>query len=116
MFINARNKTIETEVYCRNEFGRTVTQPTAHIRQDIQQAFGSIIQINTIRKEPYLFASHGRAATHKPFITKFKIATRLRWCKARRQRTVDSGNEFSRAINEDLHSIVGMAGFGFVVC
>ncbi|GIY95925.1 hypothetical protein CEXT_362941 [Caerostris extrusa] len=40
------------------------------IREGFQQASGSIVSMNTIRKEAHLHGFHGRAASHKPLITK----------------------------------------------
>ncbi|KFM60251.1 Transposable element Tc1 transposase, partial [Stegodyphus mimosarum] len=45
--------------------------------------------MNTIRKEAHLLGFHGRAAAHKPLITKSNRAARLMWCKAHRNLTVD---------------------------
>ncbi|GIY60954.1 transposable element Tc1 transposase [Caerostris extrusa] len=61
----------------------------ALIREECQQASGSIVSMNTIRKEAHLHGFHGRAAAHKPLITKSNRAARLMWCKAHRNWTVD---------------------------
>ena len=49
----------------------------------------TVVSINTIRKEAYLLGFHGRAAAHKRLITKSNRAARLRWCKARKNSSVD---------------------------
>ena len=41
----------------------------ALIREEFQQASGSIVSMNIIRKEVQLLGFHGRAAAHKPLIT-----------------------------------------------
>ncbi|KFM60003.1 hypothetical protein X975_19702, partial [Stegodyphus mimosarum] len=48
----------------------------ALIREEFQQASGSIVSMNTIRKEAHLLGFHGRAAAHKPLITKSNRAAR----------------------------------------
>ena len=59
------------------------------IREEFQQATGTVVSMNTIRKEAHLLGYHGRAAAHKPLITKSNRAARLTWCKERRQWTVE---------------------------
>ncbi|KFM67887.1 hypothetical protein X975_15381, partial [Stegodyphus mimosarum] len=54
----------------------------ALIREELQQTSGSIVSMNTIHKEAHLLVFHGRAAAHKPLITKSNSAARLMWCKA----------------------------------
>lgn len=71
------------------EIRKNRTQPMAHILQEFQQASGSVVSMNTIRKEAHLLGFHGRAAAHKPLITKSNRAARLMWCKAHRKWTVD---------------------------
>ncbi|GIX69291.1 transposable element Tc1 transposase [Caerostris extrusa] len=71
------------------EIRKNRTQPMALIREEFQQASGSIVSMNTIRKEAHLHGFHGRAAAHKPLITKSNRAARLMWCKAHRNWTVD---------------------------
>lgn len=71
------------------EIRKNRTHPMGHILQEFQQASGSVVSINTIRKEAHLLGFHGRAAAHKPLITKSNRAARLKWCKAHRNWTVD---------------------------
>ncbi|KFM60000.1 Transposable element Tc1 transposase, partial [Stegodyphus mimosarum] len=71
------------------EIRKNCTQPMALIREEFQQASGSIVSMNTIRKEAHLLGFHGRATVHKPLITKSNRAARLVWCKAHRNSTVD---------------------------
>ena len=71
------------------EIRKNRAQPMALIRDEFQQASGSIVSMNTIRKEAHLLGFHGRAAAHKPLITKSNRAARLMWCKAHRNWTVD---------------------------
>ncbi|GIY27970.1 transposable element Tc1 transposase [Caerostris extrusa] len=52
------------------EIRKNRTQPMALIREEFQQASGSIVSMNTIRKEAHLHGFYGRAAAHKPLITK----------------------------------------------
>ncbi|KFM67704.1 Transposable element Tc1 transposase, partial [Stegodyphus mimosarum] len=59
------------------------------IREEFQQASRSIVSMNTIRKEAHLLGFHGRAAVHKPLITKSNRDAQLMWCKAHRNCTVD---------------------------
>ncbi|GIX81749.1 hypothetical protein CEXT_133591 [Caerostris extrusa] len=66
------------------EIRKNRTQPMALIREQFQQASGSIVSMNTIRKEAHLHGFHGRAAAHKPLITKSNRAARLMWYKAHR--------------------------------
>ncbi|GIY99341.1 transposable element Tc1 transposase [Caerostris extrusa] len=66
------------------EIRKNRTQPRALIREEFQQASGSIVSMNTIRKEAHLHGFHGRAAAHKPLITKSNLSIRLMWCKAHR--------------------------------
>ena len=56
-----------------------------NIREELQQASGSVVSMNTIRKESHLLGYHGRAAVHKPMITKSNSAARLMWGKERRE-------------------------------
>ncbi|GIY67845.1 transposable element Tc1 transposase [Caerostris darwini] len=70
------------------ELRKNRTQPMAVIRKEFQRASGSIVAMNTIRKEAHLQGFHGRAAAHKPLITKSNRATLLMWCKAHRNWTV----------------------------
>ncbi|KAG8192931.1 hypothetical protein JTE90_025638 [Oedothorax gibbosus] len=63
------------------EIWKNRTQPMALIREEHQQASGSIVSMNTIRKEAHLLGFHGHAAAHKPLITEFNLAARLMWCK-----------------------------------
>ncbi|GIY23560.1 transposable element Tc1 transposase [Caerostris extrusa] len=56
------------------EIRKNRTQPMALIRDEFQQASGSIVSMNTIRKEAHLHGFHGRAAAHNPFITKSPTA------------------------------------------
>ncbi|GIX74031.1 transposable element Tc1 transposase [Caerostris darwini] len=58
------------------EIRKNRTQPMALIREEFQQASGSIVSMNTIRKEAHLHGFHGRAAAHKPLITKSNRAAR----------------------------------------
>ena len=71
------------------EIRKNRTQPMALIRDEFLQASGSIVSMNTIRKEAHLLGFHGRASVHKPLITKSNRAARLIWCKAHRNWTVD---------------------------
>ncbi|GIY83098.1 transposable element Tc1 transposase [Caerostris darwini] len=71
------------------EIRKNRTQPMALIREEFQQASGSIVSMNTIRKEAHLHGFHSRAAVHKPLITTSNHAARLMWCKAHRNWTVD---------------------------
>ncbi|GIY14008.1 transposable element Tc1 transposase [Caerostris extrusa] len=71
------------------EIRKNRNQPMALIREEFQQASGSIVSMNTIRKEAHLHGFHGRAAAHKPLITKSNRAARLMWCKAHRNWTVE---------------------------
>ncbi|KFM62165.1 Transposable element Tc1 transposase, partial [Stegodyphus mimosarum] len=71
------------------EIWKNRTQPMALIREEFQQASGSIVSMNTIRKEAHLLGFHGRAAAHKALIIKSNRAARLMWCKAHRNWTVD---------------------------
>ncbi|GIY40631.1 transposable element tcb1 transposase [Caerostris extrusa] len=48
------------------EIRKNRTQPMALIREEFQQASGSIVSMNTIRKEAHLHGFHGGAAAHKP--------------------------------------------------
>ncbi|GIY48088.1 transposable element Tc1 transposase [Caerostris extrusa] len=64
------------------EIRKNRTQSIALIREEFQQVSGSIVSMNTIRKEAHLHCFHGRAAAHKPLITKSNRAARLMWCKA----------------------------------
>ncbi|GIY63825.1 c-Maf-inducing protein [Caerostris extrusa] len=59
------------------EIRKNRTQPMALIREEFQQASGSIVSMNTIRKEAHLHGFHGRAAAHKPLITKSNRAVRM---------------------------------------
>ncbi|GIY32387.1 transposable element Tc1 transposase [Caerostris extrusa] len=52
---------------CSPEIRKNRTQPMALIHEEFQQASGSIVSMNTIRKEAHLRGFHGRAAAHKPF-------------------------------------------------
>ncbi|GFW32122.1 hypothetical protein TNCV_2601481 [Trichonephila clavipes] len=47
-----------------------------HKLQEFQQALGTVVLINTIRKEEHSLGLHGRV-----LITKSNHAARLRWCK-----------------------------------
>ncbi|GIY31257.1 transposable element Tc1 transposase [Caerostris darwini] len=71
------------------EIRKNRTQQMALIREEFQQASGSIVSMNTIRKEAHLHGFHGRTAAHKPLITKSNRAAQLMWCKAHRIWTVD---------------------------
>ncbi|GIY06052.1 protein-tyrosine sulfotransferase [Caerostris extrusa] len=64
------------------EIRKNRTQPMALIREEFQQANGSIVSMNTIRKEAHLHGFHGRAAAHKPLITKYNRSARLMWGKS----------------------------------
>ena len=55
----------------------------------VQQASGTVVSVNIIRKEAHLLGYHGRAAAHKPLITKSNRAAQLSWYKAWRQWTVE---------------------------
>ncbi|GIY00567.1 transposable element Tcb1 transposase [Caerostris darwini] len=74
------------------EIRKNRTQPMALIREKFQQASGSIVSMNTIRKEAHLHGFHGRAAAHKHLITKSNRAVRLTWCKAHRNWTDDNAS------------------------
>src|SRR5215510_11052761 len=65
------------------------TQLVADIREEFQQASGTVVSMNTIRKEADLLGYHGCAAAHKPLITKSNSSARIMWCKERRQWTVE---------------------------
>ncbi|GIY24822.1 hypothetical protein CEXT_674851 [Caerostris extrusa] len=54
-----RNWEIETDE-CSPEIRKNRTQPMALIREEFQQASGSIVSMNTIRKEAHLHGFHGR--------------------------------------------------------
>ena len=71
------------------EIRKNHIQPMALIREEFQQASGSIVSMNSIHKEAHLLGFYGRAAAHKPLITKSNRAARLMWCKAHRNWTVD---------------------------
>ena len=77
----------------RRVLSRTIrknrTLPIAHIREEFQQASGTVVSVNIIRKEAHLLGYHGRAAAHKPLITKSNRAAQLSWYKAWRQWTVE---------------------------
>ncbi|GFX81056.1 transposable element Tc1 transposase [Trichonephila clavipes] len=60
-----------------------------HIIQKLQQAFGTVVLINVIRKEAHFLGFHGHGTTHNPLITKSNHAFRLRWCKALQNWTLD---------------------------
>ncbi|GIX82171.1 transposable element Tc1 transposase [Caerostris extrusa] len=65
------------------EIRKNRTQPMALIREEFQQASGSIVSMNTIRQGSiFCMVFHGRAATHKPLITKSNRAARLMWGRA----------------------------------
>ncbi|GIY78346.1 transposable element Tc1 transposase [Caerostris darwini] len=59
------------------EIRKNRTQPMALIGEEFQQESGSIVSMNTIRKEAHLHGFHGLAAAHKPLITKSNRAARL---------------------------------------
>ncbi|GIY99191.1 transposable element Tc1 transposase [Caerostris extrusa] len=59
------------------EIRKNRIQPMALIREEFQQASGSIVSVNTIRTEAHLHGFHGRAAAHKPLITKSNRAARM---------------------------------------
>ncbi|GIZ00389.1 transposable element Tc1 transposase [Caerostris extrusa] len=79
------------------EIRKNRTQPMALIREEFQQASGSIVSMNTIRKEAHLHGFHGRAAAHKPLITKSNRAARLMWCKSTSKLNCRSFGVFSAA-------------------
>ncbi|GFX04690.1 transposable element tcb1 transposase [Trichonephila clavipes] len=60
-----------------------------HILQEFQQASGTVIAINAIRKEVHLLGFHGRTDSNKSLNTKSNHAARLRWCRTLRNWTVD---------------------------
>lgn len=60
----------------------------AHICQELQQAPGYIVSMNTSRKGAHLFGFHSSAIARNPLITKSNCAT-SRWCKARRQEALE---------------------------
>ncbi|KFM60059.1 hypothetical protein X975_20488, partial [Stegodyphus mimosarum] len=59
------------------EIRKNRTQPMAHILQEFQQAAGSVVLMSTIRNKTHLLGFLGRAAAHKPLITKSNNAARL---------------------------------------
>ncbi|GIZ03878.1 transposable element Tc1 transposase [Caerostris extrusa] len=60
------------------EIRKNRTLPMPLIHEEFQQVSGSIVSMNTIRKEAHLHGFHGRAAAHKPLITKSNRAARER--------------------------------------
>ena len=71
------------------EIRKNRTKPMVHMIQQFPKVTMTVVSINTIRKEAHLLGFHGRAAAHKPLITKSNRAARLRWCKARKNCSVD---------------------------
>ncbi|GFW64267.1 transposable element tcb1 transposase [Trichonephila clavipes] len=69
-----------------------------HVLQEFQQVSGTVVSINDISKEAHLLGFYGPAAAHKPLITKYNPAARLRWCKTLRKCTL---NEWKQVLRSD---------------
>ena len=54
------------------------TKPISDILQEKQKTTMTVVSMNIISKEAHLLGFHGRAATHKPLITKLNHAAWLR--------------------------------------
>lgn len=77
----------------RRSLRRVVTSNRKSSLQKVSQEFrlasGSDVSDHTIRRELHALGFHGRAAAHKPMITKQNACRRLQWCKAHRRWTVE---------------------------
>ena len=56
---------------------------------EFQNSSGTMVCTKTLRRELNTMGFHGRAAAHKPHISKVNARRRLEWCKARRQWTLE---------------------------
>jgi hypothetical protein len=67
-----------------------LNQPSsATLTTEFQTASGSNVSTRTVRWELHEMGFHGRAAAHKPKITKRNAKRWLDWCKARRRWTLE---------------------------
>ena len=87
----------------------------AHTLQEFQKATTTVVLINTIRKEAHLLGFHGRAAVHKPLITKSNRADRLKWCMHVKIVSQMSGNRFFGVMKLGSISVSRMAESEFGV-
>ena len=59
------------------------------LAQEFREASSSTASDHTVRREINKLGFHGRAAVHKPLITRTNATRRLQWCRERRHWTVD---------------------------
>ena len=71
----------------KREIMKNRKESFTNIHRDFCEATGAMVSTRTLRKEAHALGFHGRAAAHKPMITKTNRAARLRWAKEHRNWT-----------------------------
>jgi hypothetical protein len=83
-------KLIEKDCWVMKPISRTNRQSSvATLRPEFQTSSGSNVSTITVCQELHEMGFHGRAATHKPMITKCYAKRRLEWCNARHHWTLE---------------------------
>ena len=73
----------------KREIRKNRCTPMGNIHREFHMATGCSVSTKTMRNEAHALGYHGRAAVHKPLVTKGNRAARLQWAKEHREWTVE---------------------------